>query len=217
MRTRFFLLLGVATTCLHAGTIFSDFGPGSDQISTLGSGERDAWASAFTTDQTYDLTNITVALGLLSGSTNSAVVEIDSDASGVPGAILESWTVSVPPEGGGAQFLPTESVADQIGLVLQASTQYWVEIASVDPTSQILFNDRTDTNPAPLYGSDGSGGWAGPFAASLAFEVDGTPASSSVPEPGTASSLLLAGLLGLAGRVIQLRKRQKLFGCRGPR
>ncbi len=200
-------LAALSATSLSAGVIFSDFSPASNNVGTLGSGGRPAWASAFTSSDTEQLSQVKVALGSLSG-TAAATVQILNDASGVPGAsVLESWSLTgIPTISGGTQTLPVETLLDATNLVLNGGTKYWLAIFQPDSGSSLYFQDTTPpNNPSPVFGGNPlngtfNGTWTGPFAASLSFEVDGTPAAA--PEPASLALLgsALAGLGGLLAR-----------------
>ena len=82
-------------------------------------------AAPFTPDGTFTLTQIDVAAFACQLNSTTAIplqVALLSDASGTPGGVLESWTVTNCPS---SQVL---SVIDTLQLQLSSGTQYWVEV-----------------------------------------------------------------------------------------
>ena len=76
-------------------------------------------AAPFTPSQTVFLIQIDLA------TAGPVLVQLLADAGGVPGAMLESWTLT-----GGST---PQSVKDTLGRQLVAGTQYWVEMAPIYP------------------------------------------------------------------------------------
>ena len=155
MTKAFATVVGVLLTAcsLYGDTIFNDFPDTTINITVLASqsnGGFPAWASEFTASQTYDLTSVEVALGYISG-TNAATVELVSDNSGTPGnTVLESWSltnVADAPSGNGDGIQPTETLDDQTGLVLDADTNYWLEVVAGDSTTEMALQDTDPPNP----------------------------------------------------------------------
>jgi len=108
------------------------------------------------------------------GGTNSALVELTADASGMPGTVLGSWTVSGVTNAYG-------EVGTPVSVSVTAGLQYWVTIQPLESdtlldwafNSQGLSGDYGDTRDGTTYSV---------FAYTLpAFDVLG----SAVPEPST--------------------------------
>jgi hypothetical protein len=103
-------LASVLSTAAFGQTVYSDFGAGNS-FSTNGwcvSGPNnlDCTTSAtryiaapFTPNATQTLSTITLALAYISG-TNGAVINLTSNGSGgIPGTVIESWSISNLPAG----------------------------------------------------------------------------------------------------------------------
>jgi hypothetical protein len=164
-------------------------------------------AAAFTPGGNYALTQIDVAILSIVGQTSSAMfnLSLNEDASGLPGATIESWTGLTAVAIADGNSGPTASLVDTVlatsSVALSAGTQYWI-VASPVPPQPLQFpgNETWQSNAA----SGATGGTFGAnFGASwevttqpdhdLAFDVLGT----ATPEPGTLF-LLSIGLLGMA-------------------
>jgi uncharacterized protein (TIGR03437 family) len=117
---------------------YSDFGP-NNGFSTVGwcvSGSSGAncitlatryIAAPFTPGTSLIVSSVTLPLSNLSG-TNGAVINLmNSNSSGVPGAVLESWRVSNLPNYFASNVTVT-SVASKLNPALQAGQTYWVEV-----------------------------------------------------------------------------------------
>ena len=82
-------------------------------------------AASFTPGNTLTLSSVAVAISNISG-TNGAVINLMSNtSSGVPGAVLETWSVSNLPS---SSQPPLTSVTSKINPTLQAGQTYWVEV-----------------------------------------------------------------------------------------
>jgi hypothetical protein len=128
-RLVFGALLVFASLPASADVVFSD--SPSSYITT------DAWsattslytAAPFVASANYDLTQIDLGLfnpGLTGD--DSVMISLVSDASGLPGAVIESWNVSSVPQNCCAlvTVTPTQSV------LLAAGQQYWVVAQATD-------------------------------------------------------------------------------------
>ena len=179
-----------------AATIYNNFGPGNDYSTGIGwtvSGSTSLPGSstagmAFTPSGSFTLTQIDVAINLVSG-TNSASLTLNSDSSGAPGAVLATWSLSSLPAIGAC--CTVETVTPSGSIVLSSGTQYWL-VASVI---------ASDTWEAWMLNTTGATGfkWQTGLGTSAdetlgAFDVLGTP-GAAVPEPSTV--LLSAGGLAL--------------------
>jgi hypothetical protein len=121
------------------------------------------------------------------GGTNSGLVELTSDASGMPGAVLGSWTVSGVPNAYGLVGLP-------VSVSVTAGLQYWVTIQP-DGSDTVL---DWALNSQGLSGEDGATTDGTTYSIEdytlPAFDVQG----SAVPEPSTfVLGLAAAALAGL--------------------
>jgi hypothetical protein len=154
-------------------------GPSSPYCGTLLT--RDA-AAPFTPSASFVLSSITIPLGYV-GGTNGAIINlVNSGSSGLPGVVLESWTVlglSAQPQP------PVTSVTSILNPILQAGQTYFVEV-------QPLAADTTDrwyTNNLGLDGGLGGSiqaGWtplSGLYAGQTlpAFSVIGVAQAAGHP------------------------------------
>jgi len=135
-------------------------------------------AMPFTTAGFWTLTQIDVALEHAFG-TNSAVLTLNSDNNGVPGAVLASWNLSGLPAYGSC--CTVETVTPSSPISLDSGTQYWlVAIASSSNTGDIWGWNNTGAIGASL-STNSAGGWSSNGASTLgAFDVQGDLAA---PEP----------------------------------
>jgi hypothetical protein len=176
------MLLFVGTA--GAATIYNNFGPGNAYSTGVGwdvTGSTSApglftSAMAFTPSGTYTLTQIDVAINLVSG-TNSASLTLNSDSGGAPGGVLATWSLSSLPAFGAC--CTVETVTPSGSIVLASGTQYWVVGSAVasDTWAAWMFNT---TGATGFKWETGLGTSAGTTLG--AFDVLGTPA---VPEPST--------------------------------
>jgi len=191
--------------------IFSDFGPGNSFSTSVGAGIRGSTveppsglsqAMAFTSGANFTFTNLFLPLSVAQG-TGSAMVALMSDASGAPGAVIESWTVTNLP----SIFSPTIlQITSTLNPALSAGTQYWVGVFPVAADSNIAWWHNNIGNVGPTafaFASDPvSANWTVLNTSQTtlaAFEIQGV---NPVPEPGTL--LLMATGLG----VLVLRRKR---------
>jgi len=128
----------VASLVVHVGVTYSSFpvaaddawcimgsAPGPACASTpAGATQAPEVAAPFTPSATGSLLSLNLALHYESG-TNGAVISLLRDSGGVPGSVLESWTVMNLPTG--VPPAPT-TVTDTQGVRLEAGQQYWVAV-----------------------------------------------------------------------------------------
>jgi hypothetical protein len=170
-------------------------------------GDGVALAAQFIPSSTSIFTSATLPLGSNVG-TPMADVFLMTDASGVPGTILESFITNTGLSTTTGQFFTLNSVLNP---ELMGGTPYWLAVTAVDSSSNVSWrrDSGTDINSASnLAGSDtgSSGPWfliSAGAVARPAFQVNGTPVPT--PEPNTL--LLLA--IGLAGLVFIARSTRK--------
>jgi PEP-CTERM motif len=178
------------------GTVCCGNPPGS--MGGFGIPSTEALAAEFVPQSTFIFTDAELPLAVNLG-TATANVYLMAGAAGLPGTILEQFSVTgLPPTESGTIFV-VDSVLQP---VLQAGTAYWLAVSPADPSSNVSWRrDSTGDFPSGTnFASNFSfptGSWnlipvTSASTDRPAFQIDGTP----VPEPS--SSLLLgAGLLGL--------------------
>jgi hypothetical protein len=199
----FGLMVSLATVA-KGDIVFTNLGPGGTFDCCSGFGLKGssltpppyALAAEFVPTADLLFTDAELALSVNLG-TASAEVYLMTDASGVPGTVLEQFTVTgLQPTPSGALF----TVDSLLNPELQMGVPYWLAVTPVDASSSVSWRrDLTELNS----GSDladliSSPSLTGPWnivsvdtsAYKPAFEIDGTV----VPEP----NLLLVSLSGLA-------------------
>jgi hypothetical protein len=166
-----------------------------------------AVAAAFTPTNTTNFTELEMALRFqATGEPNPGVtVDLMSDSSGSPGAVLESWFVDNLP----SVCCTLQTLSGDGTIPLISGTQYWIAALpgdNFDAASWIIPADET-MGPLSFQGSSG-GAWVNDvgtpgfdnFDLQPAFEVLGSQSES--PEPGTAGLFLAAtGMLTLFGKL----------------
>jgi len=175
-----------------ADVIFSDFGSGHTydccSAAGIGFGENAIWAVPFSVSSANDLNQIDMALGWDSGS-NSAIVTLNSDTGGLPGAVIESWTVSNLPA-----FATTNNVIqtlNPVSTVTLSGGLYWIVVAAGASDTAVSWNINSLSIFGPSFSSSFGGSFVPVGGIGLAFDVLGTPVSA-VPEP---SSFWLLGTM----------------------
>ena len=193
----------------RATSLYSTLGP-SGQFDTgtaytvTGSDFNNAViASPFSVSTTATLTNALLGVGNFAGNNNPISLYVESNAGGVPGAILTTLTqVGVlPPLGTNSLTMFTSG-----GYTLTSGTMYWLVAVETDPATFQGWNFAyTDPNNNIAFNLSGSatGPWNQFFGTDVAFQINGT---TSVPESGSSFLLLGASLLVVgAGRFAQRR------------
>ena len=191
--TALVVLLGAATA--HAGVIlFSDLGESPVYnccnnyfgISgpTSGAGAQLTEYSSFAPSSTALLGQIDVATEYVSG-TNSAQLILAADSAGLPGTVLETWTLTNLPALGTCCVLQTVTPTSAIMLI--SGVQYWVGASAIATDTFDILNTNSIGASGPVAESFNGGPVFGSTAPLVAFDV------LSVPEPGT-FVLVAAGL-----------------------
>jgi hypothetical protein len=172
-----------------ADVIFSDFGPGNTydccNAVGIGFGVIAIWAVPFSVSSANDLNQIDMALSWDSGS-NSAIVTLNTDTGGLPGVVIESWTVSNLPA-----FGTTNNVIqtlNPVSTVTLSSGLYWIVVAQGASDTAVSWNINSLSILGPSFNSTFGGSFLPVGGVLPAFDVLGTP----VPEP---SSFWLLGAM----------------------
>jgi hypothetical protein len=191
----YFLLLASLAHIAHASVIASDFDPtnvtynggwgiyGTDN--SLDPGVFNSMGMAFTPSSNAFLTQIDVAVWWESG-TNSVILTLDSDNSGIPGTVIDSWTLNNLPPFGICCTAETATALSPISLT--AGDQYWIVVA---PGASNTRAGWTNTNTLGRLADQADGPFVPGTSTLSAFEVDGV----ETPEPS--STLLVAAALAL--------------------
>lgn len=160
-------------------------------------------ASGFVSPGNFSLEQIDVGLSNVTG-TNSATVSLWTDAAGVPGTLLGSWSVSNLPAFGATDSALT-TISGISGIDLLAGAAYFLAVAPGAGDTWDTWNWSTVSTGDVLYSTDGGATWGtnGGAQALGAFVLIGST-GGSVPEPITIT-LFGAGLAGAAA----MRRRRK--------
>jgi hypothetical protein len=186
----------------RATSLYSTLGP-SGQFDT-GAGYvvdgNQVIASPFSVSTTATLTNALLGLGNLGGNNNPISLYVESNAGGVPGAILTTLTqVGVlPPFGTNSLTMFTSG-----GYTLTSGTMYWLVAVETDPGTEqgwnFAYNDPTNNLAFNELGS-ATGPWTQFSDNDVAFQINGT-----VPDAGSTITLLGLASLGLVALRRKLR------------
>ena len=121
---------------------------------------------------------------------NQVTVDLRTDAAGVPGTILETFSATGLPEADGSSAVIT--VTSVTHPALAAGTFYWLVLSTVDPaTCDFWFYNSTGdladaSNIALAYSGSPNGPWQVPASGDPrpAFQIDGTPNTISTTLDG---------------------------------
>ena len=146
-------------------------------VTGCGPSEQRTFAAPFTPGSGFSLGRITTAIAWISGS-NSANVYLLQDAAGLPGKLLESWVVNDLPSD--PQVLTT--VNDQLGLTLQATQQYWLEVAPAGADTSLEWFLNSALPGITWWSSNGGASWQVWGHTQPAFAV--APGTLPIVNPG---------------------------------
>jgi hypothetical protein len=137
-------------------------------------------------------------------------VTIRSDASGVPGTVLESFSFVNDLTTSANTLLSANSILNP---TLSAGTSYWFVVQPGASDTQIdWYFNGTDTPGTQAVTYDGGSNWSFPYSNENppfpvgAFQVDGTPAIST-PEPSGIAIFGLSVVCLAGGYALGRRKR----------
>jgi len=193
-------LLLAAPGVSHADMVlFTNFAPGfgyqtgaGNLIGSDGDGNLYGEANSFTASATANLSSLEIALGCLVLCSDPGTVNVTRNSAGLPGALLESFSVT----GLGAVGGPPVLLTSVLKPMLTAGTVYWVTVtADTNDLAVWGWNSTGDASTSYL-SQDGGLTWDTTSTATPgALQVNGT-----VPEP-SAVILLATVVLLLAVRI----------------
>jgi PEP-CTERM motif len=197
--------------------VFSTFGQPGDTFATnssflisgLGSGfGYESAAIAFQPSASVTLDRIRFAVGT---NLDNALIDavVTADASGMPGATLETFSSIAVPNTGSTFNGTILSEDSTVHPSLVAGTTYWLLLQVHDPLGSTAFgwngsSPQVSGIQATRFSINGP--WSVvPTSQALAFDIAGTP-TTAVPEPSSLT-LLATGVLGLLGYGWRRRKK----------
>jgi hypothetical protein len=203
-------MLVVAAATAHADVVFSNVTSTSDvNNSTAVCGSKAPPcpnpvgglidAEAFTPSADFTMTDaqVLVIVAVGAGGDSDFNVFLYSNASGVPGSLIEqigfdvAATTTFP-----GSMITANSIATPI--TLTSGTEYWLVLGPADSDSFVGWENGGSPSVPFAYSGDGGTSWGTDTAADQ-FEIDGTPVTASVPEPSSLFLLTTVGLLLFLG------------------
>ena len=203
--------LVVAPAMAEATVVHNTFGP-NDSHSEVGGAVMtgsavgyQAVANGFTVSGgAYQLSKLEVAVALQAGA-NSLVVKFMSDTAGLPGTVLEEFTLTDAMAGSYGSILSIDSVQHPL---LADGSSYWVVLEAGGANTMAAWWANTVGAQEPFTWDSGSG-WNAPYLGTTsAYRV--TAITQLAPHPGDANNDgnvnvgdlgILAGNWGGAGKV----------------
>lgn len=214
------LVLATPGAAWASSILYTNFGSGLSYNTALANtvgndfiGDNLGQGDSFKTSVTSTVGDVLIALGDFFSSTNTSAitVSLDSNASGLPGGTLESWTIAPGTLGSVGNNNAPIDLTSVLHPTLTSGTLYWLT-ATTDTGDTIGWGLDTTGDPHNTATSiDGGATWFDSTSTGLtpgAFQVDGpTIVNTGVPEPGTL--VLLGSGLALAARRSRQRKQAK--------
>jgi hypothetical protein len=109
--------------CCQGATVSGPYSPGFVEW----------WhAAAFTPSADATATKVTVSIGYLAGA-GSIILSLNADNGGIPGTVLEQWTLGDLGQSGTCCSVQSKKVS---GIALTAGQQYWI-VATTKPHSSV--------------------------------------------------------------------------------
>lgn len=147
---------------------------------------------------TYGFSRLDLAIGDLENNQDGTFgpppyvfqVQLTADASGLPGTVLETWTVSSPTSNPSTGVF---TVYDSLHLELVAEHQYWVTVGSVGPFASGFWYSSSQSGL--IAQSLGGGVWNISHFSPGALDVWGTPISFFLPPIGLVANQILRVLV----------------------
>jgi hypothetical protein len=207
--SRLAILLLIPSCSLAQQVLFSSFGPGQtfkdfgfglyivpNQPEVLPSELAASFTpGGFTLSGHYTLMQIDLGMFSASGETVGYVAQLTEDAGGIPGAVIETWTVTNPPLGHAVNTLK-----DTQSVILSSGRQYWVVLVATNFGSEIWDLGLTNSD---LLGQNYGLGWVDvgpggtvitgtvPVSPGLAFDVIGVDVYRKPRPHGVSAGQLL--------------------------
>src|SRR5581483_2439020 len=179
---------------------FTNFGPGMAYNTTAGNsvgnafdGNSYAQADTFQSDATGPLSSMEIALSCEFVCPNAFTIALTQNASGQPGAVLESFVVLGSALGTLGTNNPPLTLTSVVHPLLTDGTQYWVEVRADASNSDSIawnWNSIGDSSPEAISTNNGVTWFVPSGLTPGAYQVNAT-----VPEPSTIGFILSGGLV----------------------
>jgi hypothetical protein len=147
---------------------------------------------------TYGFSRLDFAIGDLSNNPDGGPppyvfrVQLTADASGMPGTVLETWTVSSPTSNSPTGIF---TVYDSLQLELVAERQYWVTVNSTNALASGTWFGYDSHSGLIAFNFGGDGGWNTLHGYQGALNVWGTTISFFLPPIGLVANQILRVLV----------------------